>query len=651
MPEYMQRDRPTQVEKKQQFETGNRQVNNRMGDDKSSEGHLDMEGKQIIIPPAQDHNPPQDFNPPPHDGISLADVMSKLEGIATLSQKIDSMAEDIKQIKVLQNITTEIGKDLSETKAHVKQLQGSVTQLQQSKATANRERSAMQATISQLKTTIASLEEEKEETQQNQQALAKELLTLRAQIRRQPTPAPLSLSRMEFEHHKIEAALRKNNLVLEGIKEDYNGRGSSTGEQVFTFIRNVLGLSGIELDMAYRLGRPRYGSAVPRPILVRFTRLGDRMEVWRTKYKLNTRYNSHFVIKEDLPPQLRPIQATLLKVVQEAKKYPDRYGYASIRDFKLFLDGRYYEVDQLETLPDKLRPSSIATPGNTQVVVFFGKDSKFSNHHSAAFTVDGTTFSSMEQYLAFSRARILQRRDLAERAMASEDPVDAKRVLHLLSEEPSQEIWEGQRKDVLFKGLVEKFSQNSDLKEYLLSSEDRTLGEASRNRVWGIGLTLADRYKLDSRHWNGDNLLGTTLMEVRKFLSDSTSTQHSPIGENHQPLHDLHPDQSPTTGLQDDNRQAQHDQGTQQFSSSDQQHEDHTHQKISQLNHRADKEPTRSHITDRQQAGQGNETSNVLISSSQRSKNKKLTTTKRQQDHQSVNYKTNGAQSPTERSD
>lgn len=218
-------------------------------------------------------------------------------------------------------------------------------------------------------------------------------------------------------------------------------------------------------------------------------------------------------------------------MVQEAKKCPDRYRQVAIRDFQLFLDGKFYGADELETLPDELRPSTISTPGNKQVVVFFGKDSKFSNHHYATFTVEGVAFTSIEQYLAFSRARISQRSDLAERAMASDDPVEAKRVLHLLREEPSQEEWETQRRDILFKGLLEKFSQNPDLREYLLSSEDRILGEASRNRVWGIGLTLTDRYKLNLRHWNGENLLGNTLMEVRQFLVSTSTSIASPATE------------------------------------------------------------------------------------------------------------------------
>lgn len=109
--------------------------------------------------------------------------------------------------------------------------------------------------------------------------------------------------------------------------------------------------------------------------------------------------------------------------------------------------------------------------------------------------------------------------------MDSADPVEAKRVLNLLHGAPGQECWEEERHDILLSGLLAKFRQNNELRKYLLSSEDRQLGEASRNRVWGIGLTLADKERLNTKLWNGGNLLGKTLMEVRQALVDDQNHQ------------------------------------------------------------------------------------------------------------------------------
>lgn len=261
------------------------------------------------------------------------------------------MAEDLKQIRVLQETTTQMAKDLSQVQTDVHQLQQTVSQLQGENSKSKQELVQLKSNIQRLSATVSTLEKDKLENDQNQQALAKELLSLRTKIKHQEPSVRLSY--MEFEYLKIEAAMRKQNLIIEGIREPHHERIGSTGDQVFRFIREVLGLSKMELDMAYRLGRPRHGSASPRPIFVRFTRLGERMEVWKLRTKLNSYNNSQFTIREDLPLQLRPIQAALLRVLQEAKKYPDRYRNVSIRDFQLYLDVSRYGIEELESLPEE----------------------------------------------------------------------------------------------------------------------------------------------------------------------------------------------------------------------------------------------------------------------------------------------------------
>lgn len=212
-----------------------------------------------------------------------------------------------------------------------------------------------------------------------------------------------------------------------------------------------------------------------------------------------------------------------------AKRYPDKYRGAAIRDCKLYINGEVYTADDLESLPKDIRPSHTSTPGNSKVVVFFGKASCFSNHYTSEFPIDDIKYHSIEQYLAHNRARLANREDLMGRVLAaSHDPTEAKRVLNLLHDEPGLEEWEDQRHNILFAGLVSKFHQSQYLREYLLSSGNRLLGEASRNNTWGIGLTLTDKDRLNPGLWKGENFLGKTLMEVREYLSTGVLPQSSP---------------------------------------------------------------------------------------------------------------------------
>ncbi len=64
-----------------------------------------------------------------------------------------------------------------------------------------------------------------------------------------------------------------------------------------------------------------------------------------------------------------------------------------------------------------------------------------------------------------------------------------------------------------------KFSQNPQFKKDLLNTGNRILVEASPvDGVWGVKLAEDDPLILDEKNWNGQNLLGKALMEVRNLI-------------------------------------------------------------------------------------------------------------------------------------
>ena len=68
-------------------------------------------------------------------------------------------------------------------------------------------------------------------------------------------------------------------------------------------------------------------------------------------------------------------------------------------------------------------------------------------------------------------------------------------------------------------GNKAKFGQNPKLKEFLLSTGDSILVEASPyDKIWGIGLDRETALKGTVGQWKGENLLGCALMEVRDWL-------------------------------------------------------------------------------------------------------------------------------------
>ena len=80
-------------------------------------------------------------------------------------------------------------------------------------------------------------------------------------------------------------------------------------------------------------------------------------------------------------------------------------------------------------------------------------------------------------------------------------------------------IWNAHKDRIVIEGNIAKFSQNPDLKNFLLSTGDKILAEASPvDKIWGIGLPEDDDRVLDIANWQGENHLGNALMKVREML-------------------------------------------------------------------------------------------------------------------------------------
>ena len=67
---------------------------------------------------------------------------------------------------------------------------------------------------------------------------------------------------------------------------------------------------------------------------------------------------------------------------------------------------------------------------------------------------------------------------------------------------------------------MEKFRQNQPLLKFLLGTTGKVLVEASPyDKIWGIGIRESDTRASDPSQWQGSNLLGFALMDVRDQLS------------------------------------------------------------------------------------------------------------------------------------
>jgi ribA/ribD-fused uncharacterized protein len=132
--------------------------------------------------------------------------------------------------------------------------------------------------------------------------------------------------------------------------------------------------------------------------------------------------------------------------------------------------------------------------------------------------VDGVRYSSAEHYMMVAKARLSGDTETAGKILAAPHPGAAK-ALGRQVRGFDERRWAEHRFDVVIAGNMAKFGQHPQLRDFLASTSNRVLVEASpRDRVWGIGLAAGDERAGSPECWPGLNLLGFALMEVRHRL-------------------------------------------------------------------------------------------------------------------------------------
>ena len=140
-----------------------------------------------------------------------------------------------------------------------------------------------------------------------------------------------------------------------------------------------------------------------------------------------------------------------------------------------------------------------------------------------SFVLDGQYYNCAEKFMMAEKARIFGDEEVRQQILAEYNQMTIKKLGRKVRGY-DDEVWKRERFVVVVKGNIAKFSQNEKLMEFLLSTGDRVIAEASpKDDVWGIGLEESSPNASNPRKWEGTNLLGFALMEVRDILR---SEQH-----------------------------------------------------------------------------------------------------------------------------
>ena len=134
------------------------------------------------------------------------------------------------------------------------------------------------------------------------------------------------------------------------------------------------------------------------------------------------------------------------------------------------------------------------------------------------FVENGITYKSAEHWMMAKKAELFNDLEIVEKIIQANSAAEAKKLGREVKNYKDS-VWLENRYRIVKQGNMFKFSQNQDLKEFLINTKERILVEASPvDSIWGIGMAADHQDIQNPEKWQGMNLLGFALMEVRDEL-------------------------------------------------------------------------------------------------------------------------------------
>ena len=134
------------------------------------------------------------------------------------------------------------------------------------------------------------------------------------------------------------------------------------------------------------------------------------------------------------------------------------------------------------------------------------------------FKSNDIEYNCAEQYMMSEKAKLFKDEETYQLILKETSPDKIKRLGRQIKNFNNRE-WDKNKLNIILQGNILKFSQNEDLKKFLIETGDKILVEASPyDKIWGIGLDQNNPDSSNPLKWNGINLLGFSLMQVRDII-------------------------------------------------------------------------------------------------------------------------------------
>jgi len=142
----------------------------------------------------------------------------------------------------------------------------------------------------------------------------------------------------------------------------------------------------------------------------------------------------------------------------------------------------------------------------------------YSQWYLSDFTIDDFTFSCCEQFMMYKKASYFNDFDTMCKILHTKIPKEHKQLGRAVKNF-DDELWNAVADEYVYQGNYNKFSQNNELKEKLLSTKDKIIIEAAAyDPRWASGLNMEDTIASKVKDIKGENRLGKAIMRVREEL-------------------------------------------------------------------------------------------------------------------------------------
>jgi len=148
----------------------------------------------------------------------------------------------------------------------------------------------------------------------------------------------------------------------------------------------------------------------------------------------------------------------------------------------------------------------------------------FSQWQSVKFSDGIREYQNAEQYMMAQKAILFNDDESLDKILKENNPKSVKQLGRKIKNF-NEAIWNENKFRIVLQGNYFKFS-NPEFRKVLQNTGDKVIVEASpSDKIWGIGMAKTDSRAVSPNQWNGENLLGFALMEVRDILNKEESQQ------------------------------------------------------------------------------------------------------------------------------